>query len=130
PPTPEQVEHLVRLCGQWGARLEVLATGALLAHLTGESVAAARRAAGLALAMRPIVPGWPIVISSVQPEVAIAVEDGTAMLTSAAMAAIFKKRAADAITVDSKTAPMLVDEFELDTSRPEVTLIGPRRRTA
>jgi hypothetical protein len=126
PPTPDQLVALVRAANAWDGRVEVLATGAVIAHLTGEAKDTSHRAAHVALAVRRILPGWSIVVSSVRPEVDAAAEDGTALLTQAAVAAIFGKQAVGAISVDPSTAAQIDDAFELAPGPGGVTLVRSR----
>ncbi len=126
PPTDEQRAALAQVVAAHGAHVEVLATGAIVAHFAGTARDASRRAAIVALALRGALPGWSIVISSVLPDVAVVVDEGTALLTSAAMSAIFKRRS-DVITLDRGTATLLGDEFEIeDRGRDDPRLIAKR----
>ena len=79
--------------------------------------------------MRRILPGWLIAISAVAPEVEVAADAGTALLTQAAMSAIFGKTSGDSITIDPSIAKYLVDDFELDDSSPQAPLLVRTRTT-
>jgi hypothetical protein len=125
---PDDLERvaLVHLVAQHAGKLEILATGGVVAHLVGREKDAAVRAALVALEIRKILPRWSIVISAVRPDVEAAADQGTALLTSAAMNAIFKKRN-DQITVDARTATLLSGEFEIEQiGREDPCLIGKR----
>jgi serine/threonine protein kinase len=126
PPGDSEIAALVQLADMHAARLEILATGGIVAHLVGPDRDAAFRAAMVALEMRKILPQWSIVISSVTPDVEAAADAGTQLLTSAAMAAIFKKRN-DHITVDASTATLLSAEFEIvQAGRDDPQLVRKR----
>lgn len=128
PPSTEQRALLEQAARAWDAQLEILATGAVIAHVTGEVKDASHRAATIALAMRRILPGWSIAISSVAADAPAAADDGTALLTQAAMAAIFGKSIGDRISVDPSTAYYLAIEFVIERSGDVPVLLGPRTR--
>ncbi len=123
PPTPAQGAQLADEARACDGRLEVLATGAVVVHLMDQAAVAAARAARLALAMRKILPGWSIAISSVRAGVEAATDHGATLLQSSAMAAIFKQRGSDGIAIDPATARLLSSEFVLESS-PQPRLIG------
>jgi hypothetical protein len=127
PPTPEQKVALEQIAAARGACLEVLATGGVVAQLTGDPSDTAHRAALVALAMRDVLPGWSVVVSSLRRDVGVATEDGTALLASATMTAIFRK-ADGVIDVDGETAKLLEDEFEIvREGRRDPGLVRSRR---
>ncbi len=126
PPAESEIAALAKLAETHAARLEILATGGVIAHVVGSARDAAVRAAMFALAMRGVLGGWSIVISSIKPDLEAAADAGTQLLTSAALAAIFKKRH-DHITVDARTATLLSGEFEIaQTGREDPRLISKR----
>lgn len=127
PPSAEIFQQLAAAAELWNAKLELLATGAVCAHLTGQANDATHRAACFALAVRRLLPGWTIAISSAQPDAETAVETGTALLTSSVVATIFRKMPGNAIAVDPDTAPMLAADFELAADGPMPQLLGPRK---
>jgi hypothetical protein len=126
PPTTPECAELAAIAASNRADLELLATGGVVVHVKGEAHDAAARAALIALAMRRLLAGWSIAISSLRADVQAAAEGGAAMLTSAAMAAIFTKRA-PSIVVDPGVATLLSGEFEIEiTGRDDPRLIAKR----
>jgi hypothetical protein len=123
PPSDEQHRLLIKAGELWDAKLEVLANGAIAAHFTGEHRAAMHRAACFALALRRVLPGWPLVVSSLETDAGAAAETGTALLTNAALLGALRKVPGDAILVDPKTASMLEPEFEIAISGRHKLLI-------
>jgi eukaryotic-like serine/threonine-protein kinase len=128
PPVTEQRAMLAQAADAWQAQLEILATGAAVVHVTGEAKDASHRSAVIALAMRRILPGWSIAISSLAPDADTAVDQGSAMLTQATIAAIFGKVSTDRISVDPSTAGFLSSEFEVDAKNGSLHLLGQRTR--
>jgi hypothetical protein len=124
PPATEQQTLLADAARLQQAELEILATGAVVMHVTGETKETAHRAAHLALLARRILPGWTIAISSPCAELATAADRGTSLLTGAALAAIFGRVVRDGIQVDPATAALLVGAFEL--SQDGETLVDTR----
>jgi hypothetical protein len=116
PPSAGQRERLVAAAEQRHAILETLASGAVVAHLTGVPAEVSHRAAWLALAMRPILPSWTIAISSVRHAIATAADQGAALLTHTALGAAFRGKDAGGIAVDPETAELLKGDFELDAA--------------
>ena len=126
PPSAVECADLAAIAATNHADLELLATGGVVVHVTGEAHDAAARAALIALAMRRLLGGWSIAISSLRADVQAAAEGGAAMLTSAAMAAIFTKRP-PSIVVDPGVATLLSGEFEIEiTGRDDPRLIAKR----
>jgi hypothetical protein len=123
PPSDDEIRALRDAAEHHGARLEILATGAIFAYLEGGD-GTARRAASLACAMRAISKRWSIVVAADRDPAAM-LDDGAARLGTAALAAIFRRDAA--ITVDAALVPVLRDEFELaPADAGTVKLIGRR----
>jgi hypothetical protein len=125
PPAPDERARLAEAARSHDAHLEILATGAVVMQITGARQDAAPRAAQLALAMRRILPGWTIVISSVSPALETVADRGTALLTSAALGAIFGGPAREGIQVDPATAALLAADFEIAQDGGLPTLIDP-----
>ena len=126
PPTAAECAALAGIAAANQADLELLATGGVVIHITGEAHDAAARAALIALAMRKLLTSWSIAISSLRADVQAAAEGGAALLTSAAMAAIFTKRP-PSIVVDPGVATLLSGEFELEMNgRDDPRLIARR----
>ena len=121
PPSPEQCAELARIAGD--EQLEILATGVVVIHVVGNASDAARRAAIVALDMQRILAGWAIAVSANTADAAIAIDEGTALLTQATMALIFR-RSVIGIAIDRSIAALLGADFEVvDGPR----LVGLRR---
>ena len=112
PPTRTQTELLVSAIEPWKGQVEILATGAVLVHFVGTAKDASHRAALAGLAMRRILPGWTIAISSVCEQLDDAADQGTALLTQSALAAIFGQRTQEQIAIDPATADLLPDDLK------------------
>jgi eukaryotic-like serine/threonine-protein kinase len=116
PPSSEQQARLAAAAQQRHAIVETLASGTVVAHLTGVPEEVSNRAAWLALAMRDILPGWTIAISSVRNAIAAAADQGAALLTHTALGTAFRGKDAGGIAVDPETAELLKEKFELDAA--------------
>jgi serine/threonine protein kinase len=112
PPTRAQTELLLTAVEPWQGQLEIIATGAVLVHFVGNAKDASHRAALTGLAMRRILPGWTIAISSVCEQVDEAAEQGTALLTQSALRAIFGAKTHEEIAVDPRTADLLPPDLK------------------
>jgi hypothetical protein len=123
PPAPDEQAMLADAASAQSAHLEVLATGAVVMQVTGEKQDAAHRAAHLALTMRGILAGWTIAISSACPDLDTAADRGTALLSSAALAAIFGGLGRGGIQVDPATAAVLAGDFEIARDGALPTLV-------
>ncbi|MGE5184322.1 MAG: serine/threonine-protein kinase [Acidobacteriota bacterium] len=128
PPTPEQLAQLAHAADVWQGHLEVVATGGVVVHLAGEPADASQRAAHVALAMRRILAGWQVAISSPRGDVAAAVETGSALLAKAAIAAIFRKASRETVTIDRGAARYLGDAFDVDLAGDLPQLRGERAK--
>ncbi|MEO8699986.1 MAG: serine/threonine-protein kinase [Kofleriaceae bacterium] len=131
PPGDAVHEQLARIARDHDAALETFVSGAVVAHLAGEPKPTVIRAAMLALAMREVLVGWTIVISSADSDLAAAVDTGTQLLNGDAIAAIFRKRSAVpvAIGVDAYTAELLRGEPDFDVVVGETPrLVGRKQR--
>ena len=127
PPNDEQYRLLVEASQVWNARLEVFANGAVCAHFKGGTVDATHRAGRYALAMRRLLPGWVIALSSDIGAAAVA-DTSTALLTRSLIAKVFNKLPGNAVAVDPGTAPNLVGDFEVDLHSGLPLLIGEKQR--
>lgn len=128
PPSDEQRPRLAELAARCGARLEIAATGAVLVHLHGAASDTTRRAAALALAMRDVLPGWAISVSSAQPDLRVVSDAAGQLLSRSALAAILAP-VGGAITVERGAASLLADDFEVELpSRGDPRLHGARKR--
>jgi hypothetical protein len=127
-PAEEEYARLQPIVEPFGATLQMLGNGALLAHIAGEPLDATRRAARAALAMKHVLPGWTIVVSSVRQDLDVVVDDGSALLTKAVIAAVVAPPTnPNAITLHVTAARHLGDEFDLEMGSPP-KLLGPRVR--
>ncbi len=126
PPSPEQIARLLELAERHAAKLDVLATGAVAAYLSGEPAQAARQAASLAIAWREVLAGWTIAISSPDGDGDSAAETVTTLVDNAVMTVLMRGNTPP-IAVDPRTARLLEPEFTLDVARGrEPWLIGRR----
>ena len=127
PPSPEQQRQLAKIAAAHHARLESLATGAVVAHVTGAAGEATRRAARLALAVRPLFADWSIAIAGPGRDAGAAGETSASLLSTSVMAEMFS--GTRTITVDAAAAALLEDEHEIVRApRGKAKLVGPRRR--
>ena len=113
PPTPDQLAQVEQAAGVWHAELEVLETGAVCAHVLGDSRDATHRAACLALALKRVLGGFSIALSAGKPEAGAAADTGTALLTRSVMASVFGAIPSDAIALDPATIAELETKFEI-----------------
>jgi len=113
PPVREQVMAIAALGKQYNAHAEILATGGVVIHLEGIARDVAARAAEIALALKQILQGWTITVSSTKQDVGAVAEASAALLTTAAMQSIFH-RGEPAIVVDAQTATLISGEYELE----------------
>jgi len=125
-PPPDAVARLENLVRRYGGRAELMADGSMAALLSGEGTPAeqASRAARCALGMREIVPGCPMVLTTGSAVVTGAVPVGD-VLDRAVLA--LASAPLHAVRVDSTTAQLLGDRFELHPDRNWHTLTGERR---
>lgn len=125
-PPPDAVSRLDTLAQRFGGRSELMADGSMAALLSGEDTPAeqAARAARCALGMREIVPGCPMVLTTGRAVVTGAVPVGE-VLDRAVLA--LGSAPLHAVRVDSTTAQLLDDRFELHPDRDWFTLTGERR---
>jgi hypothetical protein len=126
PPPPEQCRELVACAERWNGSLEILANGALATHFVGTPEDATRGAGAFALVLRAMLPGWSIAISG-GGDPGECAETGTALLSHAVLAQIFRKPPdGPPIVIDRGIASLLDDEFELDLAGDRPRLLGRR----
>jgi serine/threonine protein kinase len=92
PPSDETRQTLAGAAARIGVALEVLATGAVVAHAEGDAGEVADKAQAFARELGAALPAWSVAVSEPAAEVGVAVERGATALTNTALQAIFKKR--------------------------------------
>jgi serine/threonine protein kinase len=123
-PDPAGLARLHAELATWQATPVALRTGGIVIHLADAPAAMARRAAWCALATKRVFADWTVVITAIEAEVSGAAEHGTRLLSSAAVAMIFRKLATTGVVIDPTLAPLLEAEFELDLDGTP-RLLGP-----
>ena len=128
PPDPEQVALLHDAAHRHGAVLVRLDTGAVVARLSGASADAARRAAGCALAIRAVLPGWSVVIAAAESDIGEAADTGVAELAAESMRSVVGDDgpAHAGIPIDPRLAVLIDREFDV-AAGPRPYLHGHRR---
>ncbi len=127
PPDPQERMSLVLAARSVGAQLELLANGVVVAHFEGPLAATATRAADYALVVKSILPRWTVAISTMNPELSAAAEEGTALLIRATKAAIFaRSNIPEGIALDPHTASLLETGYLVHPGSPP-RLFGKRR---
>jgi eukaryotic-like serine/threonine-protein kinase len=109
----EQLAALRDLASRAAVCLELLETNHVVVHFEGERSETVRRAASFAVAMRDVLVGWMIGVSSEHGDVGTAADTGSSILTRSVLASLFRKMPGNAIVVDMKTRADLAPVFEL-----------------
>jgi len=106
-----------------GAHVQLLANGSILATVSGTGSAAdhASRAARCAMLLRPLTPGWPIVVAT-----GLGVVGGTSPVGPVIdrAVALLDARAGADIVVDKVTADLLQGRFAIEASAQRLLLRG------
>lgn len=126
PPPAADRDRIFEAATRLGAQLEILGTGAVVAHFAGLASETAPRAADLALAIKRALAGWTVTVSTMNADLHRTAADGTALLARAAKAELFaRKRLPDGITIDPATAALLEASYlMLKTTPPR--LVGKK----
>jgi serine/threonine protein kinase len=118
PPSSEELQVVEVAAIAAGGELEVLATGAVAAHFSGNARDVAARAAGFALDIASVMEAWTLAISTTLPEFSDAADEGTALLMRAAKAALFARtKLPQGVTIDPITAGLVEDFFVVTKGR-------------
>ena len=123
PPSASELAGLRELARSHDATLDLLATGGLIAHLSGPPATVIRRAAQLAFAMRKLLPRWSIALTSGPVSITKVADTASALLAGGAMADLFGKSPHGSIVVDPDIATLLADEYDVKIGRGEVRLV-------